>query len=442
MRGGPGAGEGSDALRMRANASRDVEAGLPLGDFADGANGIGGTHSPSSPIEAAKRLADTRGGDVVGTHKQVAHLWGFPLRMQGKDLALFLASGALVSYLGFTSTQESVFASAGPGGFKHGGAVTLVTTLVYGLLAFLERFRAGEHFTRRGAWRDYFVLAALTSSGMYATNAALRYLNYTTRIVAKSSKVIPTMIIGTVVQGRRYGLNEYLAASLLVAGIALFTMGDVDARPSFDPRGVALIVSALFLDSFAANFEERRLFDVPEPASHAEVVFHANAVGAAFTVCAMGLTGELRTAMESLGLVSKTPSDAFYVERGFESASGASRSSSSGSVDFVEASGAGAAEGSFAAALPAVLASATFGYISVSFILLLIRHFGASNAEIVKSTRKLVSIAASLILYPKPMGWKYAGGTLSTVCGLAYLYVLKRRKLNAAAPGAGWEAAK
>ena len=83
----------------------------------------------------------------------MAHLWGFPLRMQGKDLALFLASGALVSYLGFTSTQESVFASAGPGGFKHGGAVTLVTTLVYGLLAFLERFRADEHLTRRGAWR-------------------------------------------------------------------------------------------------------------------------------------------------------------------------------------------------------------------------------------------------------------------------------------------------
>jgi len=410
MRGGPGAGEGSDALRMRANASRDVEAGLPLGDFADGANGIGGPASPSSPIEAAKRLADTRGGDAVGTHKQVAHLWGFPLRMQGKDLALFLASGALVSYLGFTATQESVFASAGPGGFRHGGAVTLVTTLVYGVLAFLERVKANEHFTRKGAWRDYFVLAALTSSGMYATNAALRYLNYTTRIVAKSSKVIPTMIIGTVLQGRRYGANEYVAASMLVVGIALFTMGDVDARPSFDPRGVALIVAALFLDSFAANFEERRLFDVPDPSSHAEVVFHANAVGAAFTVCAMAVTGELSQALQSLGIGSSS-----------EDAS---------------------TTGSFAAALPATLMSAAFGYVSVSFILLLIRHFGASNAEIVKSTRKLVSIAASLLLYPKPMGWKYAGGTASTVCGLYYLYVLKRRKLNAAAPGAGWEAAK
>jgi adenosine 3'-phospho 5'-phosphosulfate transporter B3 len=414
MRGGSGAGEGSDALRMRANASRDVEAGLPLGDFADGANGIGGPASPSSPIEAAKRLASSGGGSLdpasAGESRGVARLWGFPLRAQGKELALFLAGGALVSYLGFTATQESVFASAGPGGFRHGGAVTLVTTLVYGVLAFLERVKANEHFTRKGAWRDYFVLAALTSSGMYATNAALRYLNYTTRIVAKSSKVIPTMIIGTVLQGRRYGANEYVAASMLVVGIALFTMGDVDARPSFDPRGVALIVAALFLDSFAANFEERRLFDVPDPSSHAEVVFHANAVGAAFTVCAMAVTGELSQALQSLGIGSSS-----------EDAS---------------------TTGSFAAALPATLMSAAFGYVSVSFILLLIRHFGASNAEIVKSTRKLVSIAASLLLYPKPMGWKYAGGTASTVCGLYYLYVLKRRKLNAAAPGAGWEAAK
>ena len=50
---------------------------------------------------------------------------------------------------------------------------------------------------------------------------------------------------------------------MLVVGIALFTMGDVDARPSFDPQGVALIVAALFLDSFAANFEERRCSTCP-----------------------------------------------------------------------------------------------------------------------------------------------------------------------------------
>ena len=136
--------------------------------------------------------------------------------------------------------------------------VTLVTTFVYCAAAFLERVRAGD-VVRKGSWTDYVFLAVLTSSGMYMTNAALRYLNYTTRIVAKSSKVIPTMILGTLMQGRRYGYAEYAAASTLVLGIALFTMGDVDTLPSFHPKGVVLIVAALFVDSAAGNFEERIL---------------------------------------------------------------------------------------------------------------------------------------------------------------------------------------
>jgi hypothetical protein len=63
-----------------------------------------------------------------------------------------------------------------------------------------------------------------------------------------------------------------------------------------------LIVSVLFADSFSANFEGRRFFDVPKTSSHTEVVFNANAVGAAFTVVAISVTGELSTALESLGV--------------------------------------------------------------------------------------------------------------------------------------------
>ena len=55
-------------------------------------------------------------------------------------------------------------------------------------------------------------------------------------------QVVPTMILGSLVQGRRYSLPEYAAAALLVAGISLFTLGDVAARrgprddPLFRPR--------------------------------------------------------------------------------------------------------------------------------------------------------------------------------------------------------------
>ena len=33
------------------------------------------------------------------------------------------------------------------------------------------------------------------------------------------------MVVGTVLQGRRYNLGEYVAAGLLILGISLFTLG-------------------------------------------------------------------------------------------------------------------------------------------------------------------------------------------------------------------------
>ena len=192
-----------------------------------------------------------------------AKLWGVPLRMSDKDLVYFLVSGAILSYLGaspavrriasnrgtrtfffvpslsvhrigrsiadlafpssagFTATQEGVFRGAD---FHYGGMVTLFTTLVYCAAAALERQKSNDA-VRKGSWGNYLVLAAITTGSMWITNAAMQYLNYTTRIVAKSSKVIPTMILGTFMQGRTYGRVEYACATLLVCGIALFTMG-------------------------------------------------------------------------------------------------------------------------------------------------------------------------------------------------------------------------
>ncbi len=42
--------------------------------------------------------------------------------------------------------------------------------------------------------QDFFVVSLLAMGGAYFTNQALNYLNYTTRIVFKSSRVIPVML--------------------------------------------------------------------------------------------------------------------------------------------------------------------------------------------------------------------------------------------------------
>ena len=77
---------------------------------------------------------------------------------------------------------------------------------------------------------DYVKLSMFTMGGMYMTNASLMYLNYPSRIVFKSSKVIPVMIAGVFIQKRYYTRLEYLSAVILVTGIVIFTLGMVLRR--------------------------------------------------------------------------------------------------------------------------------------------------------------------------------------------------------------------
>jgi adenosine 3'-phospho 5'-phosphosulfate transporter B3 len=122
---------------------------------------------------------------------------------------------------------------------------------------------------------------------------ALNYLNYSTRIVFKSSKVVPTMILGTLLQGRRYSWAEYGGAALLVAGVSLFCLGDVAVAPNFHVAGVGLITLALFADAATSNFEEKKFFRIAQPVSQAEVIFYSSALSAAAAFAVLLPTREL-----------------------------------------------------------------------------------------------------------------------------------------------------
>ena len=71
---------------------------------------------------------------------------------------------------------------------------------------------------------------------------SLSYLTYPTRVMFKSSKVIPVMLASVVIAGRRYSLGEYMAALLLVAGITMFTLAD-------KVRVAVRLATTLFVDT-------------------------------------------------------------------------------------------------------------------------------------------------------------------------------------------------
>jgi len=308
-----------------------------------------------------------------------ATLCGFTLRLQGAPLFTALCVGAITSAVGFAALQEGVFRVPG---FKFSGWMTFITALTMAICGHLEL--ALIRRSRIGTLLQYAKLSVLTVTGMYFTNWSLTYLNYPTRVLFKSSKLLPTMVVGTLMQGRFYSCLEYLAAGGLVAGIALFTLGDAELLPSFHPAGIGLILIGMAADAATSNYEEKAFFRVAQPASQAEVMAYSSMFGTVWALILLLPTNELSAAVAHSQEQPRVT--------------------------------------------PLLVLSAVCGYVSVSFVLLLIKIYGATVTEMVKSSRKVLTVVLSFVLYPKPLSWKYAVGGVAVLASLVATQELQRRK--------------
>ena len=295
---------------------------------------------------------------------------------------LILAGGSLGSALGFAALQEGVFRIPG---FKFGAWMTILTTFTYFLCGALEMKLTGD--SRKASWKNYGILSVYTYGGMAMTNYALSYLNYATRIVFKSAKIIPVMAFSVLIVGKKYNWKEWLSAAILVLGIVLFTLGDVASSPAFAPIGVALIAGALCVDAICANFEEKNFFRCENPSTTQEVLCFASLIGTFY------------------GLIP-------FI------ASGAWQPAIAHSMQYTQV-------------VPMIMGFSVLGYSSVSFILSLIKYYGATEAEIIKSLRKVLSIVISFILFPKALNWKYIAGFAAVLVSTAYTFYLKGEKRKA-----------
>jgi len=312
--------------------------------------------------------------------------------MFGKDLShlpeekIFgiLAGGALFCSLGFAFLQEKVTHIPE---FSHYEFMTFLTTVSFTLCGAAERYITNDG-QRRASLIEYAKLSVFTMGGMYFTNWSLEYLNYTTRIVFKSSKVIPVMFVGFLMQGKKYSLLEIMSAVVLVAGIVLFTLGDAKESPRFEMKGIILIVIGVLFDAITSNYEEKSFFH-GKKCSPAEVMTYASLFGSASSFLTLLMNGTLSPALSYAAVYPEV----IYWTAGFS----------------------------------------VLGYCSSVFILLLIKTFGATNAEIVKSLRKILSIVISFVVFTKPFTqMHFFGSVLFAVSSLIAVQV-KRAKSAAKA---------
>ncbi|XP_019189103.1 PREDICTED: UDP-galactose/UDP-glucose transporter 4-like [Ipomoea nil] len=282
---------------------------------------------------------------------------------------LICSSGFFFGYLVNGICEEYVYNRLQ---FSYGWYFTFIQGFVYLVLIRLQGFTMKQMVN---PWKTYVKLSAVLMGSHGLTKGSLAYLNYPAQIMFKSTKVLPVMIMGAFIPGlrRKYPLQEYISAVLLVVGLILFTLADANTSPNFSIIGVMMISGALVMDSFLGNLQEA-IFKLNPETTQMEMLFCSTIVGAPFLLVPMILTGELFTAWKSC-----YQHPYVYGVLVFE-------------------------------------AMATFiGQISV---LSLIAIFGAATTAMVTTARKAVTLLLSYLIFTKPLTEEHCSGLLLITMGI------------------------
>lgn len=218
----------------------------------------------------------------------------------------------------------------------------------------------------------------LSSSAL--SNMALNYINFPTKVVFRSCKLIPTMMVASVLNKRVFASFEYTCALAVCTGLVLFAAADWTLTPSFHPIGLVLVGLSVCADAILPNAQER-LFRLGS--SRLEVTFYTNF----FTLICMTLTTYLSG--DLIGILRHAISDH---------------------------------------QLALYMVVYTFvAYIAISMHMTVVKRFGGVAAVVLATARKGMTLVLSFILFPKAFSWYYVLGAVLVLGGLLIHSLIKIR---------------
>ncbi|XP_055376963.1 adenosine 3'-phospho 5'-phosphosulfate transporter 2 [Condylostylus longicornis] len=297
---------------------------------------------------------------------------------------LLCTLGVFGLYIIYGYLQELIFSLEE---FKpYGWFLTLIQFLYYIIFAVIERRIDGTYQQNRHIpMKTYVLLAALTLGTMGLSNSSLGYLNYPTQVIFKCCKLIPVLIGSIVIQGKKHGPIDFLAATTMCVGLAWFTLADSKISPNFDVFGIMMISGALLCDAAIGNVQEKAMRDHKAPSN--EVVLYSYGLGFGYLFFIMLIS---RNLIPSIQFCNKYPKETY----GY-----------------------------------AFLFSLS-GYLGMQFVLSLVRTAGAPLAATVTTARKAVTIVISFIFFAKPFSIQYLLSGTIVVLGIALNVYSKKSKLT------------
>uniref|UniRef100_A0A251RNJ9 Putative UDP-galactose transporter 3 n=2 Tax=Helianthus annuus TaxID=4232 RepID=A0A251RNJ9_HELAN len=245
--------------------------------------------------------------------------------------------------------------------------------------------------TGRAPWWSYWSAGITNTIGPAMGIEALKYISYPAQVLAKSSKMIPVMVMGTLVYGIRYTLPEYLCTLLVAGGVSAFALAKSSsktisklAHPNA-PLGYGLCFLNLAFDGFTNATQDSISARYPK-------------TGAWDIMLGMNLWGAIYN---------------FVFMFGWPQASGYQ------AIEFCK---------NHPEAGWDILYYCLCGAIGQNFIFFTISRFGSLTNTTITTTRKFVSIVVSSVVSGNPLSRKQWGSVVMVFSGLSYQIYLKWQK--------------
>ncbi|QHN83463.1 UDP-galactose/UDP-glucose transporter [Arachis hypogaea] len=297
----------------------------------------------------------------------------------------FCVAGIWSAYIYQGILQETLSTKRfGPNGerFEHLAFLNLAQNVVYLIWSYIMIKIWSSGSSGGAPWWSYWSCGITNTIGPAMEIEALKYWQ-------KSSKMIPVMLMGTIVYGIRYTFPEYVCTFLVVGGVSTFallkTMSKL-AHPNAT-LGYGLCFLNLTFDGFINATQDSLKARYPK-------------TSAWNIMLGMNLWGTIYNMIYMFGWPSGS---------GFEA------------VRFCKQHPEAAWD---------IILFCCCGAVGQNFIFLTISRFGSLANTTITTTRKFVSIVVSSLLSGNPLSTKQWGCVCMVFTGLSYQIYLKWQKLQ------------
>jgi len=181
---------------------------------------------------------------------------------------LFCFTGLQVSYLTWGYMQELIMTTtfdptttAPDGKFPSAAFCVFSNRFLAIIVAIIAvRIRHGAVLANNAAPLVAFAPCALSNTmSSWSQYASLRYVSFPVQTVFKSSKIIPVMVMGKVLKGTSYPISQYVEALLITIGVAIFSVASKSSDSDSSTEIVGLLFMCMYIcfDCFTSQWQDK-----------------------------------------------------------------------------------------------------------------------------------------------------------------------------------------